>query len=84
MKKKSNLIQEKSPLRNLREEKGWTRPEVKSFIGVSERMQADWEDGTSIPSAKNLLALAKLYKISLKTIFTICGFDVTGVPDDHN
>ena len=36
---------EKSPLRLLREQAGLTRPQVKQHIGVSERMQADWESG---------------------------------------
>ena len=75
-------LKEKSPLRKLREEAGYTRPQVKSFIGISERMQADWENGKSIPTAENFIALAKLYKVSLKTIFSICGLDVSGIPDD--
>lgn len=73
---------DKSPLRVLREAAGYTRPQVKQFIGVSERMQADWESGKSMPTAESLAVLAKLYKVSLKEIFRAVGIDVAGIPDD--
>ena len=76
----SNL--EKSPLRLLRENAGLTRPQVKQHTGVSERRQADWESGEAMPNPENLIALARLYKVSLKTICISVGLDVSGVPDD--
>lgn len=72
----------KSPLRLLREQAGYTRPKVKQLIGISERMQADWESGKSMPTAENLAILARLYKIPLKVIYTSVGIDVSGIPDD--
>ena len=73
---------EKSPLRLLREQAGLTRPQVKQHIGVSERMQADWESGKSMPTVENVAALANLYQVSLKTMFELLGLDVTKIPDD--
>ena len=73
---------EKSPLRLLREQAGLTRPQVKQHIGVSERMQADWESGKSMPTVENVAALANLYQVSLKTMFEVLGLDVTKIPDD--
>ena len=75
-------LQDKSPLRVLREEAGLTRPQVKQRIGVSERMQADWESGKSMPTVENVAAMARLYQVSLKTMFKFLGVDVSCVPDD--
>lgn len=72
----------KSPLRILREKAGLTRPQVKEKIGISERRQADWESGKALPNAENILAMAKLYQVSLKNIFRLLGLDVTKIPDD--
>ncbi|HBK97400.1 MAG TPA: hypothetical protein DD001_08690 [Microcoleaceae bacterium UBA10368] len=72
----------KSPLRLLREQAGLTRPQVKEKIGISERRQADWESGKALPNAENILAIAKLYQISLKNMFRLLGLDVTKIPDD--
>jgi transcriptional regulator with XRE-family HTH domain len=55
---------------------------VKQIIGVSERRQADWESGKALPSVENLVALARLYRRSLKTMCQMMGLDVTGIPDD--
>ncbi|NWF61438.1 MAG: helix-turn-helix transcriptional regulator [Fischerella sp.] len=76
--------QGKSPLRLLREQAGLTRPQVRQLIGVSERRQADWESGKAMPSVENVVALARLYKVSLKTMCKSLGIDVKDVPDDTN
>lgn len=73
---------EKSPLRKLREGLGLTRPQVKQVINVSERRQADWEDGKAIPSMENAASLARLYKVSLKALYKAVGIDTSGIPDD--
>lgn len=82
MKEQHQENQDKSPLRLLREQCGYTRPQVKNFVGVSERRQADWESGKAMPSAENIVALCKLYKVSPKTMFKYLGLDVSGIPDD--
>ena len=78
----NSLNNSKSPLRLLREQAGLTRPQVKQLINVSERRQADWESGIAMPSIENVVALARLYKVSLKTICRSLDIDVTEVPDD--
>ena len=82
IKEENSQEKEKSPLRLLREQAGLTRPQVKQHIGVSERMQADWESGKSMPTVENVAALANLYQVSLKTMFELLGLDVTKIPDD--
>ncbi|MEG3439898.1 helix-turn-helix transcriptional regulator [Pannus brasiliensis CCIBt3594] len=79
---RDKFVTEKSPLRQLRERLGLTRPQVKQVIGVSERRQADWEDGSALPSMENAAQLARLYSVSLKTIYQAVGIDVSGIPDD--
>lgn len=69
-------------MRVLREELGYTRPQVKAIIGVSERRQADWESGEALPSLENAVALARLYKVSLKTLCKAVGLDVSDIPND--
>jgi len=78
----NSINREKSPLRQLRENQGLTRPQVKQLIGVSERRQADWESGKAMPSIENIVAMARLYKVSLKTMCKSLDIDVTDVPDD--
>ena len=72
----------KSPLRLLREKAGYTRPQVKQLIGVSERRQADWETGEALPNLENAVALARLYKVPLKEICVLVGIDTSGIPDN--
>lgn len=72
----------KTLIRTLREQKGLTRPQVRNTIGVSERRQADWENGNAKPDLENLAALARFYGVSLKTILEGLGIDVSGIPDD--
>lgn len=73
---------EKHPLRLLREERGLSRPQVKQLIGISERRQADWESGKAMPSIENIVALCKLYDVSLKKMCSFLGLDTTEIPDD--
>lgn len=78
----NSQLKDKSPLRQLREQAGLTRPQVKQLIDVSERRQADWESGKAMPNIENIVAMARLYKVSLKTMCKSLNIDVTGVPDD--
>ena len=48
-----------------RKEAGFTQAEVAEKLNVSFQAVSKWESGTSEPSTANLLALAKLYGISL-------------------
>lgn len=75
--------QDKFPLRQLREKNQLTQYQLRQLIGVSERRLSDWENGKAKPSLENAVALARVYRVSLKVICRYCGIDVTGVPDDQ-
>ena len=74
--------QDKSPLRQLREQNQLTF-QLRLLIGVSERRLSDWENGKAKPKLENAVALARAYRVSLKVICQACGIEVTGVPDDE-
>ncbi len=80
--KNKNSDQEKLAIRVFREELGLTRPEVRRFTNIAERTLMDIELGKSIPTVDNVLALARLYKKSLKQILTAMDLDVSDIPDD--
>lgn len=45
-----------------------TQEFVAESLGVSRQAVSKWENGTSDPSTSNLLALAKLYRVSVDEI----------------
>ena len=45
-----------------------TQEFVAESLGVSRQAVSKWENGTSDPSTSNLLALAKLYEVSVEEI----------------
>lgn len=45
-----------------------TQEFVAETLGVSRQSVSKWENGTSDPNTSNLIALAKLYKISLEEL----------------
>ena len=77
-----NQEKEKLLVRIFREELGLTRYDVRQATGIAERTLADIESGKSIPNTDNIIALARLYKKSLKKLLTAMKIDVTGIPDD--
>jgi len=83
MSEESQDKQEKSLLRQLREQNQLTQFQLRLQIGVSERRLSDWENGKAKPNLDNAVALARAYRVSLKVICQACGIDVTGVPDDE-
>ena len=44
---------------------GYTQEYVAEALGVSRQAVSKWENGTSEPSTSNLMALAKLYGLSV-------------------
>ena len=74
--KSSDLRKEKSDIRKslgevLKEYRlkcGMTQEFVAETLGVSRQAVSKWENGTSDPSTSNLIALAKLYNISVDEI----------------
>ena len=57
-------------LKHHREECKMTQEFVAESIGVSRQAVSKWENGTSDPSTSNLLALAKLYGVSVEEILS--------------
>lgn len=55
-------------LKQHREECKMTQEFVAESIGVSRQAVSKWENGISDPSTSNLMALAKLFKISVEDL----------------
>ena len=49
---------------DLRKKAGWSQDELASKLNVTRQSVSKWENGSSDPNTSNLIALAKLYKIS--------------------
>lgn len=66
IKKEKSLIKKSlgEALKQHREECKMTQEFVAEAIGVSRQAVSKWENGTSDPNTSNLIALAKLFKIS--------------------
>ena len=57
-----------------------TQEFVAETLGVSRQSVSKWENGSSDPNTANLIALAKLYKISPEELLECA----TGMPKDNN
>ncbi len=55
-------------LKNARTARKFTQEYVADTLGVSRQAVSKWENGTSDPSTSNLIALAKLYEVSVETL----------------
>ena len=55
-------------VKTLREKRGFTQEQVAKAIGIKGRSYQNYEGGQSVPSAANLIALAKLYHVSIDYI----------------
>ncbi len=55
-------------LKNYRTECKMTQEFVAENLGVSRQAVSKWENGTSDPSTSNLIALAKLYEVSVEEL----------------
>ena len=55
-------------LRKYRTERNMTQEFVAESLGVSRQAVSKWEKGISDPSTSNLLALAKLYGVSVEEL----------------
>ena len=52
-------------IKNRRAAAGYTQEYVAETLGVSRQAVSKWENGTSEPSTANLMALAKLYQVTV-------------------
>ncbi|MFI3168410.1 MAG: helix-turn-helix transcriptional regulator [Faecalibacterium sp.] len=55
-------------LKNARTARKFTQEYVADTLGVSRQAVSKWENGSSDPSTSNLIALAKLYEVSVETL----------------
>ena len=58
----------KKTLRQLREERGWSRLDVAVRLGVHLTMIYRWERGLRVPPAQRLNSLARLFGVSVREI----------------
>lgn len=57
-------------LAELRREKDWTQERVGQQIGVTNKTVSRWENGNYMPPVEMLLALSKLYDVSINEILS--------------
>lgn len=62
--KQATIINLSQTLKEQRTKNKMTQEFVAEALGVSRQAVSKWENGTSDPSTSNLIALAKLYKVS--------------------
>ena len=66
----------------LRKLAGYSQAKLGKQIGVSQSAVKLWESGQCEPSISNVIALAKVLKVSIKTVCSAMGIDVAEVPND--
>ena len=55
-------------IKTLRKQKNISQEVLAQYLGVTFQAVSKWENGTSEPSTSNLIALARLYGISVETL----------------
>lgn len=55
-------------IRQLRDERGWSRLKLANELGVTPGAVYNWETGTSEPSASKLRQVAQLFDVSMDDI----------------
>ena len=60
--------QAKKTMRQLREERGWTQPDVAALLGLSQGLISRWERGAAIPPEPQQYRLARLFGVSVTAI----------------
>ena len=53
----------------LRKERGLTQAELAAALGISRQAVSKWEKGQAIPSADNLLALSRVYEMTVEELY---------------
>ncbi len=59
---------ERKTIRQLREERGWSRADLGRQLGLSQGSIVDWEHGLSHPRGRMLLRLAHLFGVDADDI----------------
>ncbi len=60
-----------SNIRALRQRKGLTQEQVSTCLGVSYQAVSKWETGANTPDIALLQALAKLFDVTIDTLFSL-------------
>lgn len=72
MNEQIDLVATGANIRRLRTERGITVAEIQEWLGlVSPRIIYKWQKGDSIPSVDNLVALSRIFNISMNEIIII-------------
>ena len=53
----------------LRKERGLTQEELATALGISRQAVSKWEKGQAVPSADNLLALSRVYEMTVEELY---------------
>ena len=56
-------------IKKLREQNGMTQKELARKVGVSEKAVINWELDCSNPTARNMLALADIFSVSMDALY---------------
>ena len=56
-------------LKDLRKQAGLTQVEVAEKLGISQPAYASWERGVKKPTQENLVKIAKIFNVSLDSLF---------------
>ena len=63
---------------------GLSQRELARRIGIKETTINSWVTGRYDPTLKNILPLARELNLSIETIAKSLGYDVSGIPGDHD
>ncbi len=58
-------------LKYLRKDKNLTQPDLAQKLGVSKGMISFWENGVYEPTATNIIAVAKFFKVSIDDLLLV-------------
>ncbi len=75
--------QPKKTIRQLREERGWTQPDLAGRLGVSQGAVSLWERGVRRPYRRTRLRLAELFGVSVEALALGAAEQVLQEPDQH-
>lgn len=78
----SDSFDRQTNLKGLREGASLTQPELSQRLGLGTRIINDWEAGRKTPRFDNAISIAKVLKVSLKTLARSMKLDVSDIPDD--
>lgn len=70
-------------LKRLIADRDFTQEQFADLIGVSRAMLFSYFNGSKRPSVDKLVKMAKVLRVSFRTLVTSLGFDVSDIPMDE-